>query len=391
MAQTLNILILGKDPTLFSKEKNTFGDTRKRHIAYAAALQQKHPESEIRIITYTPAPEIILTEKVCDGLRIYGTNSINRATYLWGILKRLPAVLADGWRPDVVTAQTPWEEGSLGYWISRGLRARFIPQLHFDIFSEEWKRESLLNPWRKKTAFRLFRRAAVIRVVSNKQREKLMDYWCIAGNKISVVPVGVNFRPVNGPKSGFKKRIADKLEGKKVVLFAGRFHAQKNLALWVDAAEKISRQVPDAAFVLAGDGPLLDNIKSRVRERRMWDKFYFPGSIAHDQLPSIYAASDIFLLSSNYEGLPRVIVESYLSGIPVVSTMCNGPEDLIDHGITGFLAPCKDSDGLAEAVVRLLEDDGMRERFGRLGNRKITESFSLDVLAGKLISCWEGA
>jgi len=114
--------------------------------------RRKYPGSEIRIITYTSVSQPIQTEQVSDGLRIYGTGSIHRATYLFGLLKRLPKVLAKGWRPDVVTVQTPWEEGSLGYIIARLLKAKYLPQLHFDLFSNDWKKEHWLNGWRKQVA-----------------------------------------------------------------------------------------------------------------------------------------------------------------------------------------------------------------------------------------------
>jgi glycosyltransferase involved in cell wall biosynthesis len=75
----------------------------------------------------------------------------------------------------------------------------------------------------------------------------------------------------------------------------------------------------------------------------------------------------------------------------VVSTACTGPEDLIDSGENGFLLACGDCRGLSDAVVRLLEDDESRARFGRVGREKISHNFSLEVLTDKLIECWDSA
>jgi len=383
--------MLSKDPTLFFSDSATFGDSLKRHIMYASALLSKHPGSEIRIISYAPKSWKVKSGEVADGLRIYGTASLSRATYLAGILRLLPVALADDWRPDVVTVQTPWEEGTVGYFIAKTFNARFLPQLHFDLFSEEWKKEHWLNPWRRMIASWLLRHADTIRVVSNVQREKLVSRLGIGAAKIKVVPVGVNFQPVTGLKEKFKNKIARGLETKKVVLFVGRFCHQKNLPLWVDVAEHVSRQIPEVAFVMAGDGETSDMVRSIVRKRGFEDRFHFLGTVGHEQLPEVYAAADIFLLTSHYEGFGRVIVESYLSGVPVVSTACTGPEDLIVSGETGFLLACNDCRGLTDAVVQLLKDDERRECFGLVGCEKISRSFSLEALTSKLIECWDNS
>jgi glycosyltransferase involved in cell wall biosynthesis len=391
MTRSLNILMLSKDPTLFSRENTTFGDTRKRHIVYATELLRRHPESEIRTITYTPITQNVQTEKVCDGFRIYGTGSLHRATFLLGLLIRLRSVLADDWRPDVVTVQTPWEEGTLGFFIARCFNAKYLPQLHFDLFSDDWKREHWLNPWRQMVASWLFRNADSIRVVSTVQREKLVGKLGITAGKIQIVPVGVNFVPVDGTKEFYKDKIAAGLAANKVVLFVGRFCHQKNLPLWVEIAEQVSRQIPDAAFVMAGDGDLSEDVKSLVRQKGLEERFHFLGNVGHGQLPEVYAAADLFLLSSHYEGFGRVIVESFLAEVPVVSTACTGPEDIIEHGLTGFLLPIGDCRGLVDAVVHLLQDNELRERFGSRGHQLVAAQFSLEALTGKLITCWENA
>lgn len=391
MSRSLNILMLSKDPALFFSEETAFNDSCERHVIYATALRCRYPGSEIRIITNVPRFKSKESEQSCDGLRIYSTDSIHRVTYLLGVLKRLPMVLDDGWRPDVVTVQTPWEEGSLGYLLARILKAKYVPQLHFDLFSKEWKKEHWLNPWRKQVASWLLRRGDTIRVVSNVQREKLIEGLGVTHEKIHVVPVGVNFQPVTGMKSNFKRNIAPTLENKKIVLFVGRFCAQKNLSLWVDVAEAVSRQMYDVVFVMAGNGPMFDKVRLFVKQKKIEERFYFLGHVEHKSLPQVYAAADVFLLTSDYEGLPRVILESYLSGIPVVSTDVGGVRDLVDTGSTGFLLSCGDSQGLADAVMRLLEDDRIRERFGNAGHKKIVTQFPFTELTEKLIDCWTNA
>ncbi|MEE9118865.1 MAG: glycosyltransferase family 4 protein, partial [Calditrichia bacterium] len=191
-----------------------------------------------------------------------------------------------------------------------------------------------------------------------------------------------------GMKSNFKRNIAPALENKKIVLFVGRFCAPKNLSLWVDVAEVVSRQMYDVAFVMVGNGPMLDKVRLFVRQKKIEERFYFLGHVEHKSLPQVYAAADVFLLTSHYEGFGRVILESYLSGIPVVSTDVGGVRDLVDTGNTGFLLSCGDCQGLADTVMRLMEDDRIRERFGNAGHKKIVTQFALKELTEKLIDCW---
>lgn len=385
----MNILIIGKDPTLFESGKETFGDTRKRHIAYARALRRRWPGSSIRIITYTPSAARYEVEQVEDGLTLYPTCSFHRATFLWDVVRLFPHLIR-GWKPDLITVQTPYEEGLIGYFLSRFVGAKFLPQLHFDLFSEDWRKEHWLNSWRCCMASWVIRRADGVRVVSEALKSKLVERLGMTEDRVNVLPVGVNFTPVDRVEKGeaCKAAINPKLAGKPVVLFVGRFYAPKNLSLWVEVAERVSREVPEAYFVMAGDGPLLAEIRALVENKKLSERFCFLGKVGHERLPEVYAAADLFLLTSNYEGYGRVVVEAHLAGLPVVSTKSTGPKDLIVDGETGYLHPLKDVDGLARSVVRLLSVPGLRDTMGQAGKKRVEQQFSLDTLVERLITAW---
>lgn len=384
----MNVLMLSKDSTLLSENGNTFGDTLARHKLYAATLQARVENSEIRILTYSLASQSIKQLQPCPGLRIFGTASRWRALYIPDCLRILPALLSDGWKPDIVTVQTPWEEGSLGWLLARILGAKYIPQLHFDLFSPEWRREHWLNPWRSKVARFNLRHADHIRAVSNVQQQKLVKHLNINPDKISVIPVGVNFRAVEGDNDAFKARIHPSLVGKKIVLFVGRICEQKNLKLWIDVAARINTAMPEVVFVMAGDGPVMPQICSIVQQKCMVDKFKFLGSVPHSELPAIYAAADVLLLTSHYEGFGRVIVEAGLAGVPSVATSCTGPEDIIEDGVSGYLLAPGDAEGLANATLRLLQNADIRMASSIAVRHRVETMFNQQNLADQLISMW---
>ncbi len=388
----VNILVFSKDPSLFNGASSShIGDARKRHVFYAARLQERYPNSEIRIVTYTPHNGGGSYDQPNDGLRLYGTRSYHRATYLFGLVRRLPVVLADGWRPDVVTVQTPWEEGVVGCLVARWLGASFLPQLHFDLFSPEWAAEHWLNRWRRLVAKTMLRCADRIRVVSTLLRDKVVAECGVPRERVYVAPVGVNFDPATGDKRDFKARLAVGLAERKVVLFVGRLYAPKNLALWVDVARLVAARVPAVAFVIVGDGPDEHMLRERVTAAGLAERFVFAGRQNHEALPPLYAAADVFLLTSHYEGFGRVVLEALLSGVPVVSTACTGPEDLIEDGRNGYLLPCGDAEGLAGRVIELLEDDVRAVAFGTAGRKKVEEQFSLEALTDRMIDSWVAA
>ncbi len=384
----MNVLLIGSDPTIFQTGKAVFGDTRKRHLAYARQLREVcGPASQIRMMAYTPRGADYRVRELADGLTLYPTRSFHRVTFLPDLARLLPTVL-HRWKPDIISPQGPWEEGTLAFFLARWLGAKYVPQLHADIFTESWRREHWLNPWRFFLGSRLIRAADGVRVVSQGLKRHVVARLGVAEEKVGVVPLGVNFTPVDPrtPKEDFKKQIASQLSGRKTVLFVGRFCAAKNLELWVEVAQMVAQRQPGVAFLMAGHGSLLPQIQQLVEEKGLADRFHFLGSVGHEKLPEVYAAADVFLLTSHYEGYGRVIVEAYLAGVPVVSSRSGGPEDIVRTGVDGFLTAQPHE--LADAVLGLLADPEKAARMGQAGQARMREEFSLEVLVPRLVGCW---
>lgn len=392
MAEPLRLLVLGKDQTLFEDEPGVQGDSRRRHIRYAEVMRgMLREDSEIRIITYTTRGSGYRRDHPAPGLRLYGTCSVHRATYLVDCARLVRQILKSGWTPTAITTQTPWEEGGLGALLARGLGARFLPQLHFDLFSPEWRSESVANRWRARVAERVLRSATRVRVVSEPLRRKLTDRLAIDPATIDVIPVGVNFEPSALSVEGAKAALHERLAGHPVVLFVGRLVAQKNLHLWLDVAQDVLAKVPEAKFAIVGDGDQEAELNAIITNRRLADSIFLLGPVGHSRLPDVYRAADVFLLSSHYEGFGRVILEAAFTGVPAVATRCAGPEDIIDEGVSGILVEKADRKGLAEGVVALLRDPATRSRFGSAARASAHANFGLDALASKLVTHWSRA
>lgn len=142
-----------------------------------------------------------------------------------------------------------------------------------------------------------------------------------------------------------------------VILGVGKLEEQKNFSNLIRAFAQV-RRVQQARLVILGWGPepgpsLLKNL---VRELSLENDVDLPG---HVKNPFAYMArASVFVLSSDWEGLPTVLIEAMAVGIPVVSTNCkSGPAEILDNGKYGFLTPVGDSNALAEAILNTLSSE----------------------------------
>ncbi|MEL6248711.1 MAG: glycosyltransferase family 4 protein [Cyanobacteria bacterium J06627_15] len=381
------VLMVSKDRTLLANPTG-FGDTLKRHILYAELLRARRPESDIRILTYSPYTFSQQRFNPVPGLRIYGTGSRHRALYSADALALLESITVDGWRPTVVTVQEPWEAGLVGFLAARRWGARFIPQVHFDLFAQDWLRESWTNRPKFWIACYLLRQADQVRAVSTVQQRKLVESLKLPPEAVHVVPVGVNFEPTTESQLDCRCRLLLAQTLGPVVLFVGRLCAQKNLPLWVTVAEQILAELPTAQFLIAGDGPLRGDIEAQVQSKGLQSAVVFLGSVAYSALPEVFGAADVLLLTSHYEGFGRVVVEAQMARLPVVATACTGPEDIIVDGQTGYLCEPGDQSGLAAAVLTLLKDEAKRSSLAAAGQRRVATLFDKKRLAEQLVEAW---
>ncbi len=129
------------------------------------------------------------------------------------------------------------------------------------------------------------------------------------------------------------------------------FKPQKAPLDFVETARRVRAEVPAARFVMVGDGELRAQVERAAA-----------GSLGGDmilagwrrEIPDLMRAFDVFLLTSRWEGLPKVVPQALLSGVPVVATAVDGTSEIVDDGVDGFLAPAGDVDALARRVSALL-------------------------------------
>jgi glycosyltransferase involved in cell wall biosynthesis len=142
---------------------------------------------------------------------------------------------------------------------------------------------------------------------------------------------------------------------KPVILGVGRLNEQKNFEMLIKAFAKIAPVIPSRLLIL-GEGPQRNQLEKLINELGIGFEVDLPGIV--DNPYPFFANADLFVLSSNYEGLPTVLVEALACNCPVVSTDCpSGPREILDNGKYGKLVPVGDEDALAQAMISSLEGE----------------------------------
>jgi glycosyltransferase involved in cell wall biosynthesis len=155
----------------------------------------------------------------------------------------------------------------------------------------------------------------------------------------------------------------------------------------LESAALAARHVPDARFVLVGDGPLMPAVKARLKALGLEDRLVLLG--LRRDVPDLMAAFDVFVLSSHWEGCPRVIPEAMAAGRPVVATDVGGVSECVTEGENGYLVAARDTKALAERLVRVLTDEALAERLGRRGREMVGAEFGVETMAGRLDKLYE--
>lgn len=162
-----------------------------------------------------------------------------------------------------------------------------------------------------------------------------------------------------------------------VVLQVSCFKPQKAPGRFVELAARVSRVVPEARFLLVGDGELREEVLHLRSRYGLEDKLYLLGW--RRDMPALYSAAQVVTLTSLFEGLPRVLVEARAAGLPVVAMAVDGVVEVVENGKNGFLVGDGDLPSMAEKVSWLLLNPEAARAFGQVGQKGL-EEFSRETM-----------
>ncbi|MDN4509350.1 glycosyltransferase [Gordonibacter sp. RACS_AR49] len=190
------------------------------------------------------------------------------------------------------------------------------------------------------------------------------------GRLYKVHGAGIEAQVDRGKTAGLRKALS--LEGKTLCFSAARVDSNKN----IETVLKAISLVPDRNihYVVAGDGPDLSRLKERADRLGVADRVHFLGYRL--DVSELLNEIDIFVLSSIREGLSRSVMEAMSHGLPCVLSQARGNQDLVAHGVGGYICETLNPQSYAEAIRRLAASEGLRAKMGER-NRASVEEFSL--------------
>jgi glycosyltransferase involved in cell wall biosynthesis len=162
---------------------------------------------------------------------------------------------------------------------------------------------------------------------------------------------------------------------------------QKNPLDFVRVAALTLKQAPEARFIYGGDGPLLEEAVALAKALGVEARVHFLGWVEDPR--ALAAGFDLFLLTSLWEGLPCVFPQALALGLPVVATNVDGAPEIIREGHNGYLCQPGDVEALAERVVALVKQPGLRARLSLAARQSVGDEFGFEDMAGKTTALYQ--
>lgn len=315
-----------------------------------------------------------------EGFLLEQAQKIGIESYLLPSLKRnvslsndktayreIRKILLDA-KPDLVHTHSS-KAGILGRLAAHRLGLKNVFTAHGWAFADgtPWTRKLIGIPTEKMAAKWCDR----IITVSHADKLLAIKYHIAPREKITVIH--------NGIADISSDLVAKPVNSIPVLTMVARVAPPKNFIVLLDALASIDRKY---ILRIVGDGPELYHVQEHAQELGIESNIDFMGS--RNDVPEILSSSDIFILSSDWEGFPISIIEAMRAGLPVIASRVGGISEAVIEGRNGYLVPRNDADALAESIKRLITDAGKRELTGQQSRQLFLENCTTETMLKKV-------
>lgn len=232
-----------------------------------------------------------------------------------------------------------------------------------------------------------YEHAARVVCVSNAVAQQLRQ-WGVPADKLMVVHDAVPpAKPNDGARAKELRQHLKIMPDQKVVGTIGALVGHKDHDTLLRAAKRLAEKRTDVRWVVIGDGDRREELLAARHKLGLDDIVHFAGFVpqAEECLP----AFDVFALSSNMEGLPNVVLEAFVAGIPVAATAASGTPELVRDDQTGLLVPVGDDAALAKAIGRLLDDSALCRQLAAAARSVVESEFTVQRMAKEYRAVYE--
>jgi glycosyltransferase involved in cell wall biosynthesis len=221
--------------------------------------------------------------------------------------------------------------------------------------------------------------------VSYQARDSFVDAG-IAPERIAVIRNGVRVIAGSRDRTALRSTLGFD-PNSKIVLTVARYTEQKGHRTLLDAIPTVLEREPRARFLWVGTGPLEKVMIDAVHRQGLDRYVMFLGQ--RGDVPELMAAADLFALPSRFEGLPLVVVEAMMAGLPVVATRVCGTTEAVRHRLTGLLVDPSQPTALEAALVEVLTKPEWAEQLGERGRVRAKRCFSADRMAHQTLALYD--
>lgn len=337
--------------------------------AYIRMREYASLAEELHIIVFACRKEKLEKIQIAPNCVAHPTNSFNRWWYItdaYDLAKRLFLPAIDMAVPpiDLITTQDPFETGLSGLFIARMLHRPLHLQVHTDLFAPAFRSGSFLNAIRVRMAKFLLHRGADVRVVSERIRTSIlhqMKFSVSTTPRITVLPVFVDTNKfINTPPSF---SLHEQYQGfDLLVLVVARLEKEKNVLGAIRLVEEVTVRQPNTAIglVIVGSGSQENMLRKYALRAGIADRVFFCGW--QSDLVSFYKTADVLLVTSLYEGYPRMFIEAAASGCPILTPDIGSASDILFEW-NSIICPENDEVCLFQHLGTLTSDRRLRETF----------------------------
>jgi glycosyltransferase involved in cell wall biosynthesis len=216
-----------------------------------------------------------------------------------------------------------------------------------------------------------FRHNGVLVAAEHRRRTLIEDG--VAAENIAVIPNAVRLPQ---PKIDYDLSLPVKLAA------LGRLHEKKGFVVLIEAVARLAANGIDCQCTIAGEGPERSDLEARIARGCLQARIVLPGWT--DRVAEFLSPADIFVLPSFQEDFPLAVLDAMASGMPIVASAIDGPKDFLVDGKTALLVPPNDSRALANALMRLIENDVLRASLGRAARAEAERQYSFDAIGRRL-------
>ena len=348
---------------LFVASSMNFGGAERVMSILSNAWCDKNCEVKI-LLTRTPAQSKYELNKSVELLSCY--DKVKKALIPHVVIMKSIRSLCKVWRPDVVISF---------YNDVAALTALAITGYHIPLIYSERNDPNRVNQRKMDKVYRkIVERSARGFVFQTTGAQKCYPKKVQDRSDVILNPLET---------AGFPTH--DFTSEKKEIVTVGRLEPQKNQKILIDAFSKIANDFLDYDLTIYGEGSLRPELEEFVESKGLQNRVIWPGS--KNRIQEHIKDAALFVLSSDYEGIPNALIEAMAIGLPCISTDCSpgGARELINDGENGIIVDCGNSDALAKAMVSLLEDRKKAQEMG-INAKKICRRADKDLVCDRWLN-----